>query len=223
MSATEEASGDRTIVAPGVGRLTVEPDLATIRLGVSITRPTASAAREAASKTMTDILDAIAATGVARRDRRTSLVGLSPITDYSSERGPQVTGYQMTNAVEVTVRDLNSTGAVIDAGLSAGASTLDGLDFRLDDPTAAGEEARRAAVADARARAATLADAAGVVLGPVVGIAEGRQPAIPMFERAGVAGMALKAAGDTPVEAGTYEIVVSVVVTFQIAGGGARA
>ena len=223
MSATEESTGDRTIVAPGVGRLTVEPDLATIRLGVAITRPTASAARESAAKTMTEILDAIAATGVARRDLRTSLVGLSPITDYSSERGPQVTGYQMTNAVEVTVRDLTSTGAVIDAGLSAGASTLDGLDFRLDDPTAADEEARRAAVADARARAATLADAAGVVLGPVVAIAEGGQPAIPMFEHAGVAGMALKAAGDTPIEAGTYEIVVSVVVTFQIAAGGARA
>ena len=205
-------------MAPGVGRLAVEPDIATVRLGVAITRPTASAAREAAAATMAAIVEAIASRGVERRDLRTSLVGLSPITDYSPERGPQVTGYQMTNAIEVTVRDLRAAGDIIDAGLSAGASTLDGIEFRLDDPTAAGEQARRAAVEDARNRASTLAAAAGVGLGEVVGIVEGPRPA-PMFERGGMAGMALKAAADTPVEAGTLDISVSVAVTFLIASG----
>jgi uncharacterized protein YggE len=218
VSAVPESPRDRTIVAPGIGRLTVEPDVATIRLGVAIIRPTASEAREAAAGTMTAIIDAITAGGVDRRDLRTSLVGLGPITDYSSERGPQITGYQMTNAVEVTVRDLATAGTVIDAGLSAGASSLDGLEFRLDDPTSAGDQARRAAVDDARARAASLADAAGVPLGPVVGIVEGPRP-VPMFEHSGIAGIALKAGADTPIEAGTQEIVVSVVVTFLIGQG----
>ena len=199
----------------GLGRLTVEPDVASVRLGVAITRPTATDARETAAATMTAVLEGIAAAGVERRDIRTSLVGLGPITDYSSERGPRVTGYQLTNTVEVTVRDLRSTGRVIDAGLAAGASSLDGLEFRLDDPAPAEEAARRAAVEDARRRATTLAGAADVRLGPVVGIVEGSGPA-PMFERGGIEGMALKAASDTPIEAGTEEIVVSVVVTFLI-------
>ena len=211
-------AADRTIVVPGLGRLTVEPDVATVRLGVAITRPTASAAREAAAETMTAILQAIAAAGVDRRDVRTSLVGLGPITDYSSERGPRVTGYQLTNSVELTVRDLSAAGKVIDAGLGAGASSLDGLEFRLADPAPAEGAARRAAVEDALRRATTLATAADVTLGPVVGIVDGSRPG-PMFERGGIEGMALKAASDTPIEAGTQDVVVSVVVTFLIGGG----
>lgn len=205
-----------TIVAPGIGRVTVEPDVATTRLGVVLVRPTAAEVRTAAATTMSAVLDAIAGLGVARRDMRTSLVGLAPLTDYSAERGPRVTGYQLTNTVEVTVRDLASAGAVIDAGLSAGASSLDGLEFRLEDPTAARDRARRAAVDDARTRAGSLADAARVRLGSVVGIVEGTRP-LPEFEHGGTAGLALKASADTPIEAGTQEIVVSVVVTFLIA------
>lgn len=211
-------AADRTIVAPGIGRLTVEPDVATVRLGVAITRPTATDAREAAAAIMIAVLEAVAAAGVDRRDIRTSLVGLGPITDYSSERGPRVTGYQLTNTVEVTVRHLASAGQVIDAGLAAGASSLDGLEFRIDDPAPAQDTARRAAVEDARRRATTLAAAADVRLGPVVGIVEGSGPA-PMFERGGIEGMALKAASDTPIEAGTQDVVIAVVVTFLIAAG----
>ena len=81
------------IIVPGTGRTVVEPDIATVRLGVAIVRPTARDAREAAGATMAAVLEAVAAAGVGRRDVRTTLVGLSPVTDYSSERGPRVTGY----------------------------------------------------------------------------------------------------------------------------------
>ncbi len=215
-AARHDPAAPPTIVVPGTGRVRVEPDVATVRLGVSIVRPTAGAAREAAAVAMAAILEAVGAGGVARRDVRTALVGLSPVTDYSSERGPRVTGYQLSNMVEVTVRALDSTGAIIDASLSAGATSLEGLDFRLDDPSAAGERARRAAVDDARQRATTLAEAAGVTVGPVVGIVEGSPPS-PPFPFGGVRGMALKVeAADTPIEGGTQEVVVSIVVAFAI-------
>ena len=207
----------RTIVVQGVGRSTVEPDVASLRLGVTIVRPTAGEAREAAATTMTAVVEAIIAAGVARRDLRTALVALSPVTDYSAERGPRVTGYQVSNTVGVTVRDLASAGTVIDRGLSAGATSLDGLEFRLDDPSGAEEAARTAAIEDARHRASTLAAAAGVTLGGVESVVEGgRGPVPPPFD-GGVRGLALKAeAFDTPVESGTQEIAVSVVVTFAI-------
>jgi uncharacterized protein YggE len=207
---------EETIIVPGRGRVTVEPDLASVRLGVALTRPTATEAREAAATTMTAILAAVAAAGVERKDLRTALVGLNPVTDYSSERGPRVTGYQLTNTVEVTVRALATVGAVIDAGLAAGATSLDGLDFRLADPTAAESEARRAAVVDARRRAETLAAAAGRTLGTVIGLVEGQQPPVGPFPRGPIAEMAMKAEADTPVEAGSQEIVVSIVVTFAL-------
>jgi uncharacterized protein YggE len=203
------------IIVPGLGRIVVEPDVATVRLGVMLVRNTAAAAREAAAATMAAILDAVLAAGVARRDMRTAVLNLSPVTDYTPETGPRVTGYQVANTVSLTVRDLAKAGAVIDAGLGAGATSLDGLDFQLDDPTEAGIAARTAAVEDARRRARTLADAAGVTLGGVIGIVEGERPSMP-FPVAG-ARMAMKAEmADTPVEAGSQEITVSLVVTFAL-------
>ena len=207
---------DESIIVPGRGRVTVEPDLASVRLGVAVTRPTATDARETAAATMTAILEAVAAAGVERKDLRTALVGLNPVTDYSSERGPRVTGYQLTNTVEVTVRVLATVGAVIDAGLAAGATSLDGLDFRLADPTAAETEARQAAVGDARRRAETLAGAAGRTLGPISAIVEGQAPPVGPFPRGPIAAMAMKAEADTPVEAGSQDVVVSLVVTFAL-------
>jgi uncharacterized protein YggE len=140
------------------------------------------------------------------------------VTDYSSEKGPRVTGYQAANSVSVTVRELASTGSLIDAALAAGATSMDGLDFHVDDPSAAEEKARQLAIADARRRAATIAEAAGVRLGAVIGVVEGERGGGPLPYPVGRM-MALKAeAADTPVEAGSQEIVVSVSVAFSIEG-----
>jgi uncharacterized protein YggE len=215
VTATEPVPGLRdVIVVPGVGRVSVEPDVASVRLGVMLTRPTAAAAREDAATTMNAVLAAIAAADVKRPDVRTSLVALQPITDHRPDREPRVTGYQLTNRVDVTVRDIDRTGAIVDAAFAAGASSLDGLGFRLEDRTAPEAEARAAAVADARARAEALAAAAGVAVGAVVGIVEGG--AVPGPTPRGFAPQALAASADTPIEGGTQEMVVSVVVTFAI-------
>ncbi len=216
-SASAPGSHRPTIVVPGTGRITIEPDVATVRLGVMLVRATAAAAREEAAATMSAILEAIATAGVPRGDIQTSLLNLSPVTDYSPETGPRVTGYQVQNSVNVTVRDLVATGRVVDAGLEAGATSLDGLEFRLDNRTEAEDAARRAAVEDARRRALILAQAAAVELGPVIGIVEGEPAGPPMPFGSGMRALALKAeAADTPVEAGTDELAISVIVTFAI-------
>src|SRR5918995_5280261 len=150
----------RTITVPGTGRVTVEPDVASVRLGVNIQRESAGQAREDAANTMNAIIEAITGQGVERRDVRTAMVTLGPVTDYS-EGGPRIVGYQLLNSVEVTLRNLDVAGALIDATLGAGASTLDSLEFRLEDPSAAEETARTLAIENAHSRATTLATAAG--------------------------------------------------------------
>lgn len=208
----------RTITVPGQGTVVVEPDVASIRLGVNVLAKTAGAAREDAAKSMKAILDAVMKQGVARRDVRTALVSLNPTMDYSGDKGPRITGYQVQNSVAITLRNLTSTGELIDAALGAGASTLDSLEFRLDDPTRAAEEARSAAMTDARARAATIARAAGAKVGDVVAVSEGQPIGPPMPFPA--ARMALKAeAASTPVESGAQEISVVLTVTFELTGG----
>ena len=208
----------RSISVPGVGRVSVQPDIATLRLGVLVVRPTAAAARESAAATMTAVLEALSANGVPKKDLRTALLSLSPVTDYSPETGPRVTGYQAANSVSVTVRDLAQAGALIDAALGAGATSMDGLEFSVDDPSAAEEQARRHAMADAKRRAETIAAASGVTLGAVTNVVEGERGGMPVPFPA-LRAVAFKAeAADTPVEAGSQEIVVSVTVAYAIEG-----
>ena len=83
-----------TITVPGRGTVRIDPDVATIRLGVVVVRPTAADARTAAASTMGSVIGALTGGGVERRDLRTTLVGLDAVRDYSSESGPRVTGYQ---------------------------------------------------------------------------------------------------------------------------------
>src|SRR4051794_2533223 len=187
-------AGPGLITVPGRGAVRVDPDVATIRLGVVLVRPTAGGARSAAASAMQAVLESLDAGGVKRADLRTSLVGLDAVRDYSGEGGPRVTGYQLTNTVEATVREVATVGALIDAALAAGATSLDGLAFRLADPTEALSEARRRAVADARARATMLAAEAGVTLGSVVAINEGGQ--LPPGGPRPMEAMRMKAAAD---------------------------
>lgn len=210
----------RSITVPGTGRIIVEPDVASVRLGVNVIRDSAGAARETAALTMKQILDAVLAKGVARRDIRTALVSLNPVMDYSGKDGPRITGYQVANTLSVTVRNLEVTGPLIDAALAAGASTLDSLEFRLDDPTDAQEQARTAAMEDAHARAATIAKSCGAKLGSVLAVSEGERFAGPAPFPAARA-MAMKAAdsADTPVESGSQEVSVALTVTFELARG----
>jgi uncharacterized protein len=203
-----------TIVVSGTGRVAVDPDVADLRLGVSIARPTVEGARTAAAEAMSAILAAVRDAGVERRDVRTTLLAVQPRYDYRDGVAPVLTGYDLNNVVEITVRDLSSLGAVIDGALIAGATSLDGLAFRVDDPRDAERAARTAAVAEARARAEVLAEAADVAISGVSDIVEGGPP--PSWPQPKAARMALAADAGTPVEAGTTEIAVTVTVTFRL-------
>jgi uncharacterized protein YggE len=193
--------------------------MATIRFGVAVVRPTAGDARAAAAATMDAVIAALVADGVERRDLRTAFVGLDAVRDYSAGSAPRITGYQLLNTIAATVRAIEAVGALIDAALAAGATSMDGLDFRLADPGPALADARRLAFADARARAETLATEAGVRLGDAIEIVEGG-PHLPGQPRP-MAALRLAAVADTatPVEAGTNELEVAVAVTFAIAPG----
>jgi uncharacterized protein YggE len=211
---TDPATPTGTIVVSGTGRIAIEPDVADMRLGIAISRPSVEAARAAAADAMAGILGAITGSGVARRDVRTSVLSVQPRYDYRDGKVPVLTGYDLANVVEVTVRDLATLGAVVDGALAAGATSLDGLTFRVDDPSEAEDAARTAAVAQARARAGVLAAAAGVTIAGVSDIVEGGPPPVRPQPRA--ARMLMAADAGTPVEAGTTEIVVTVTVTFRI-------
>jgi uncharacterized protein len=207
------------ITVEGVGRVTLTPDLADLALGIQAQAATASAAQDQASGVMTRILAAVKRLGVADRDLATQWLSLQPRYAYTSggTEPPRITGYQATQSLAVTVRDLSKVGAIIDAGVAAGANQVGGISFSLADPASASAQARAAAMADARARAQTLATAAGASLGQVLSISETDAPTPPPIQYSGA--LAAPSAGvATPVQPGTTEVEVDVTVSFALAG-----
>jgi uncharacterized protein YggE len=206
----------RTITVSGIGRVGVQPDLADLRLGVTVTSPTAREAREKSAKVMHAVIASLKALGVAERDLRTSIVSVSPAYDYSRDgQPPRLTGYTFTNLVAAVVRKVDQVGDAIDAALSAGATNVDQLAFRVEDASNAERRAGEAAVKDARTKAETIAAAAGVSIKGVAAIAESGAPIPYPAQLAEVAAFKSRDAS-TPVEAGEHEISVSLAITFLI-------
>lgn len=204
------------ITVQGVGKITLKPDLATISVGIQSQASTAKAAQAAASAAMTKIIAAVKKAGVADADMTSQWVSLQPQYAYSSGGTvpPRVTGYQANQALSVKVRKIETTGAVIDAAVAAGATEIGGISFSVADPTAATALARTAAITDAKSRATALAQAAGVSLGSLISVSEVSAPApVPYYADARAA-----AGVPTPVQVGTTDLEVDVQATFAIGG-----
>jgi hypothetical protein len=206
---------EHTISVTGSGKVTVIPDMATISLGVAIERPTAKAAREAAAAAMNTLVGAIRKVGIADKDIATASVSLTPVYDYPNNSAPRLHGYQLQNTVTVTVRDLATLSDVLDNGVTAGATTINGITFDVADRTAAEANARDAAVKDAKAKADALAGGLGVRITGVASVAETVSTPVvyqPMF----AAGVTLDKAAATPLLPGSTDVVINVTVAFLI-------
>lgn len=214
--AADDTTPEHTISVSGTGRVIISPDIADLRLGVSVTKPTVKAAREAAAASMTKIVAALKKLGIADADLQTSGLSLQPVYDYSNNGNPpKLTGYTLSNGVSVTVRDLDKIGDAIDDGLAAGATTLDGVTFRVDDPAKAQEQARKQAMTQAKSIADTLASSAGISITGVASISETSGPTpYPVYYDAARAGAIADSA--TPVNVGTNEVTVTVSVVYLI-------
>jgi len=213
---TSGTPAEHTLSVTGTGRVVLSPDTADLRLGVTVTRKTVGAAREAAAISMTAVLAALKELGIADRDIQTTILSLQPVYDYSTNSNPpRLTGYNLTNGIAVTIRDLDKVGDAIDRSLEAGATSLDGVSFRVADQTAAERQARESAMAEAKAKAGTLATAAGVSITGVQSINETVAPwPYPIYYGA-AAGAPAKDV-QTPVMPGTNEVSVTVAVVFVI-------
>jgi hypothetical protein len=215
LAAPATAQEERTISVTGRGEVASAPDMAVIGLGVVEEAETARAAMDAASTAAAAVLARLEEIGIAERDIQTSDLRLAPVWSNPKEgQQREIVGFQAANQLTVRVRDLSGLGAALDAVVSDGANRFGGLRFTMADPAPLMEDARRRAVEDATARARTLADAAGVSLGPVRTITEhgGGRPRPVMMEAA-----RSDMAGAPPVAPGEIELSVEVSMVFEIA------
>jgi uncharacterized protein YggE len=213
----QQSAPQPRIVVSGEGEAALRPDLALITLAVMREAPTAREAMTANNDAMAAVIAALKEAGVADRDLQTAGLQINPRYDYPrNQDGSQtavLAAYQVTNTLSVRVRDIAKVGEILDQAVTLGVNQGGGISFTNDDPSAAIEEARRKAVADAIAKARTLAQAAGVDLGKVVEISEQSFAPPPMPFLSKIA----DARESVPVEAGENAYRVQVGVTFEIA------
>jgi uncharacterized protein len=197
------------ITVVGTGTATATPDTAEWSFGVQTSGETAEAALAANSEAMAKVLAALKAAGIADDDLQTEQVSVYPRT---SDDGVSIVGYDASNTVRATIRDLDGAGGIVDAAVAAGANQVYGPSLTVSDTEAQYGAAVDAAFDDARARAQAIAEKAGLTLGAPVAIVEGGGGAVPYYGRAGLEA----AAADVAIEPGTQDVGASLTVTFAI-------
>jgi uncharacterized protein YggE len=206
------------LVVNGNAQVLAAPDQATVRLGIVRQSPNAQAAQEQANTVAQEILNAIRRVGVPAQQIQTSRLILSPVyapRTPESRDAPRIVAYNATNSVSVRLEDLSLVGAVIDAGLKAGANQLDGVQFGLKNDLPSREQALKEAVQEARSKAQVMAEALRVNLAEVLEATEGGVSIFPQSEQGGFAAR-LAAAPETPVAPGQIQVQANVTIRYRI-------
>ncbi|MEX1253165.1 MAG: SIMPL domain-containing protein [Dehalococcoidia bacterium] len=200
------------VTVAGAGSAFGVPDVAVVTLGVEAEAATVEEARGQAAGSMEGIIQALKDGGVNEDDIQTSRFSVQPRYDFEQDR-QVLRGFVVTNIVTAKLREIDKTGELVDAALTAGGdlSRVDNLSFTIDDPSDIETEARRLAVNEARQRAETLADAAGAELGRVLSITESGG-AVPVPSGEGDA----RDEGVTPIEPGELEVQVQVQIVYEL-------
>ncbi len=206
------------ITVSGEGKATGKPDIALITLGVSKEAVSVEAARSGAAASLDAMIKSMRDNGVAKDDIQTEQFSIQPEYDYSNNK-QTLRGFRVTNVVSAKVRDINKTSKVVDDAATAGGNDaqVQNIAFTIDKPDELKKQAREAAVADAKARAETLAATTGVSVGAPVYITEtGGGVPVPLYYGGAESRNAADTAPATPIEPGTLDVTISVTVTWSI-------
>jgi uncharacterized protein YggE len=213
-----------TITVTGTGEGTAIPDIAHISFTVQESAATVVDAQAAATKRTNDALAAMKVAGIEDKDTQTSGYSINP--QYASQGcapgvmcvqtgSPKITGYQVMQTVDLTIRDTAKAGDVLQKLGTLGVQNVSGPDFTVSDDGAVSALARGKAIEDAKSKAQVLAGQLGVKLGDVVSFSENGN-VYPMYASAKAVGIMSAAAPAPSLPVGQDQRKVTVQVTYQI-------
>lgn len=210
-------SGTRLDVV-ATGEVNRVPDVAMISAGVMTRGATASEAISENRRSMQRVVAALRAAGVAERDIQTSSLNLNPDYRHTENQLPVLTGYTANNQVTIRFRNIAETGRILDALVAQGANQINGPSLTIDKPETALDEARKNAIAKARARAELYAAVIGKRVGRILSISEAggfgpNPPPYAMMRRGDAVGMASEASNIVP---GEQTLTATLSVSFEL-------
>lgn len=199
----------RTINVSGVGIVTAVPDVLRATIGVESENANLSEALAENNNRMTAVLAKLTELGVEDKDIQTSNFFISERRD----RDGNITGFFVNNNVNVTLRNLDTAGTILDEVIQAGANRVNGIQLAISDTTELLSQARALAVEDAQAKAKEFTDAAGMFLGNPITISEAGG-----FQGGNARVAVAEATADfsIPISAGESAVTVNVSITYAI-------
>ena len=205
-----------TLIVLGNATITLEPDYATMNLGVTTKGATVSEAQALNSGIMDKVITALKEQGIDEKDIVTSSFNVYANYDYQYSQisgGETLNGYQVDNMLMITVRDIAKVSKVLDAAMGAGANQSYGITFGSTKQTEAYDTALSAAVKEGMRKAELLAAASGKKLGQLVTVEEKEYNYAPYGTTAKYA--TEDAAGGTPILSGEISVNATVTLTYQ--------
>lgn len=190
------------------------PDIAVISTGVITQSADAATVMRDNAARMARVLAALKRAGVADKDVTTSAVNLSPQYRYNNNQPPVITGYQANNQVTVRFRDITRSGAILDALVKEGSNEINGPSLTIDNPEAALDEARVAAIKAGRTRAEIYAAAAGMKIKRIISISENEGMSV--VPRPVMQMMSKSAEADTVIMPGEQSLGMTVTMVFEL-------
>ena len=202
----------RQVTVVGSGEVQGTPDTLTANVAISYLTPDVTASMNQTSERQQAVIDALVNAGVARADIKTTNVTLQP--QYGAD-GVTIAGYQASNTIDVTIRDVASASRVLALIVSVGgdATRINSVNYTINDDSQLIKDARTRAFDDARDRAQQYAELSGLKLGKVISISEASTGSGPVPPAPAPRALA---ATDVPVSPGQQTVGFSVTVVWEL-------
>lgn len=219
VSVTKKNDQDRFSVV-GSGTVYAKADIANLEVGLKTgAKKTAPEATVDSTTKMNNIIAELKKLGIDEKDIKTSNYNLSPVYNYTSDKGQELTGYEVTQSLTLKIRDLTKIGDVIAKTTEQGANQVGNINFTIDDEFALKNQARELAITKAKEKALLIAKQSGMKLGEIKSVYENSDPIISpiMYSNAKMDSAAGSIAISSPsIQTGQNEIKVDVTLVYEV-------
>jgi uncharacterized protein YggE len=219
IDAKSKTAEPQTITVTGTGEVYVSPDVGMVNVSVINEGKDIGTVTNENNETMNGIISFLKGKGIEGKDIKTTVYNINPRYEYNSETGKRTfTGYEITQTVNVKIRDLTKVGEIISGATEMKADEISSLSFIVDDDEAVKEQAKELAIKDAKEKAQKLGKALGVNLDKIVGFYESSYPIYDNYYGVGGAESMKASSSITPptIETGQNKITSNVSITYAI-------
>ncbi|MCT4562781.1 MAG: SIMPL domain-containing protein [Maledivibacter sp.] len=204
----------------GLGTVKVKPDIAYISIGVETFNTDAKKAQDTIASKMDNIIGALKKNGIKDEDIKTTGYSIYKTNRYDAaglgEKEKRTEGYNARNVAQVTIRNIDTVGKIIDLAGKEGANIINNIRFGISDEEKYYGEALKLAMKNASGKAEAILSSFGAKLGKPYRVKENSYGA-PLVYRENVMMKSSMGADayETPVEAGELEVTANVVVEYK--------